>query len=109
MGKEIVLNFGLLEGTEMLKKCSKHFTELRSLLSPFVMCIIPQSAIPFSSLCALSPAKSFSTELRQDLDCPVYVKSQTGIRGTVYVKASVTVVVVLLKMKISNNIAKNML
>lgn len=73
MGKEIVLNFGLLEGTEMLKKCSKHFTELRSLLSPFVMCIIPQSAIPFSSLCALSPAKSFSTELRQDLDCPVYL------------------------------------
>lgn len=64
IGKEVVLNFGLLEGTEMLKKCSKHFTELRSPLSPFVMCISPQSAIPFSSLYALSLAKSFSTELK---------------------------------------------
>lgn len=45
-GKEVVLNFGLLEGTEMLKKRSKQFVELRSSLSPFVTCIIPQSVIP---------------------------------------------------------------
>lgn len=110
MGKEVVLNFGLLEGTEILKKCSKHFTELRSSLSPFVTCIIPQSAIPFSSLYAKS-CKIFQYRVKGKILTvfSIYVKSQTDIRGTTSVKASVTVVVVLLKMKISNNIAENML
>lgn len=48
--------------------------------------------IPFSSLHALSLAKSFSIVLKARSSVfAIYIKSQTDVRGTVSIKLSVTV------------------